>query len=280
MTARLRKFIIANVASLALVLIVNYLANALPLNGHTSAELSDFYPNLFVPAGITFTIWGIIYTWLIVWVGVQVAAFFRPDLLDRVQVIVQRIGWWFPITCLLNVAWLLAWHWELVAVSLVVMLLLLSSLVIINLRIGMGDQSTSRADYWLVHVPFGIYQGWITVATVANVTALLVGSGLGAVLNEILWAYIVITSAVILSAWMLYQYRNLTHALAVIWALLGIWIKQKTGVETVAGVAMFMLILLSMVTAWQAWRMYNGCAYRDQEEEGRKDKPRRIAGLF
>ncbi|MCK7539401.1 MAG: tryptophan-rich sensory protein [Marinilabiliales bacterium] len=143
---------------------MNYLANALPLNGKTTGELSDAYPNLFVPAGVTFSIWGVIYTMLVIFCVVQFTT--------SQQAVISRMGWIFGISCIFNALWIVAWHYGRLPMSLILMLGLLVSLIWINIFI-------KDMPYGFFKAAFGIYLGWICIATIANVTALMVNYGWG-----------------------------------------------------------------------------------------------------
>jgi hypothetical protein len=148
-----------NLVLFAGVLVMNYLANALPLNNKTTGELSDSLSNLFVPAGITFSIWGIIYLLLLIYCIIQFTAAESIGITSTTLL--------FGITCVLNVLWLFAWHYQKLPLSLIVMAALLVTLIVINLNIiniGPG----------IIKASFGVYLGWICIATIANVTALLV----------------------------------------------------------------------------------------------------------
>jgi hypothetical protein len=148
MKSSTRRLILVNTIAFLGVLLINYLANALPLNGKNTGELSDQYPNLFTPAGLTFSIWGIIYLWLMVFIGYQLVALFRSSLAVRVEPIVDKIGWYFAATCVFNVAWMFAWHWEQMALSVLIMLGFLLTLLRQN-NLGHG-----LAVAWAL---FGIY---------------------------------------------------------------------------------------------------------------------------
>ncbi len=203
---------ILNVVFLCLVLYVNYLANALPINGKTTGELSDQYPNLFVPAGVTFSIWGLIYLLLISFVIVQL--FRKSTDADK------AVGWLFALSCLLNISWIVAWHYEQVAVSLLVMGLLLCTLILINQRIKVVNDNLAR-------VTFGIYLGWICIATIANVTALLVfvsWDGFG--LSPVVWTMMLIAIGAGLIIYAMPRLRNPYLAMAVVWAFYGIVLKR------------------------------------------------------
>ena len=219
-----------NIAALAVVLYLNYLANALPLNGRTPGELSDLYPNLFVPAGLTFSIWGIIYLWILIWVGMQAVAL----LTGKQAPGAAKAGWWFLATCLLNIGWLFAWHWEQLLLSVGVMITLLYCLVRLNQAISNGISADSPWEKWTAHLVFGLYQGWITVALIANVTALLVGSGWkgGTALAESDWAIIMVEAGAALAVVMVWKFNHLFHGVAVAWALYGIYLKRTAEVSS------------------------------------------------
>lgn len=258
-----RILVVFNALAFLAVLIVNYLANALPLNGKNTGELSDQCPNLFTPAGLTFSIWGIIYGWLAVLIGFQIGALFRPKLATRVEPIVDKIGWLFFATCILNVSWIFAWHWEYLALSVVIMTGFLVTLLRLNENIGVGDSKVNNLEKWLSHFPLGIYQGWITVAIIANVTAHLVTSGWrGGGLGEPAWAILMIVIGSAAAIFMLFRQNNIGHGLAVSWALLGIYLKrsesQDIGSPTVGLIAMIAMVILIVITAtrWRRWAAY------------------------
>lgn len=204
---------ILNLVMFAIMVFVNYLANALPLNEKTTAQLSEQYPNLFVPSGITFSIWGVIYLMLLIFVIIQ----FRETNKD----IVQKVGWVFVISCAFNSLWIVAWHYEQLVLSVLIMLGLLVSLIIINYRFKSLSLSVSKAA-------FGTYLGWVCIATIANLTALLVSYNWGAwSFSQQTWTIIMISVGAIITAVTLYRLNNPFVGLAVLWAFLGIVTKQK-----------------------------------------------------
>ncbi len=254
-----RTLIILNLISLTIVLYVNYLAVALPINGRTPGELSDLYPNYFVPSGRTFAIWSVIYTWLLVWAGYQFVALFSKKAAQKMQPNLDKIGWLFLSNCLLNIGWLLNWHYQMLSASVVVMILLLYNLVQINLSLGVGQARASNFERWLVHVPFGIYQGWITVALIANVTTLFVHNGwlVGGPSEPYIAAGMVAAGAFIAFLFQIKQ-RNYGHGAAVAWALFGIYSKQN-GLQgpdhtLVAKVAIVCMAVVLGAGIWRAFR--------------------------
>jgi hypothetical protein len=163
---------IANVLFFVAVIIVNYLATSLPINGLSTGELSDFYPNLFTPAGFTFSIRGIIYLFLFAFVVRQLI-----DLRSKnSKEITKKIGIWFILSCIANIAWIYARHYQQVLLSVIIMIIYLLILIKITNNIHIGKKLGSRKDKIFAQVPFSILLGWISVATIANVAALLVFS--------------------------------------------------------------------------------------------------------
>lgn len=222
---------ILNLAAFILVIVMNYLANALPINGKTTGELSAEYPNLFVPAGITFSIWGIIYLLLAVFIIMQ--------FMDTNKELVSAIGWAFLLSSIFNALWIVAWHYQKLSLSLFIMLGLLASLIYINYQLK-GFPSG------LIKATFGIYLGWICIATIANVTALLVSYNWGGWgISEEAWAIILIGAGTIISAIAVLRLNNPFLALAVIWAFVGIIIKRQADfVSIVIAAALGALIML------------------------------------
>jgi hypothetical protein len=213
---------ILNVLALLIVLLVNYLANALPLNGQLSAVVSNKYYNEFAPAGITFTIWGVIYSLAIALIVWQ----FAPKNPLKAEA-VQRVGFWFVINCVLNASWLFLWHYEFLTLSIVVMIGILYSLVQLNL-IENTFSSTNLPTKWLPQATFGIYLGWICVATIANITTWLVQvqwNKFG--LSDTFWTGSVIGVGAVTAALLTVRFKNIFIGGAVIWAFIGIILRQN-----------------------------------------------------
>ena len=254
MKNRVTLLILINTLVFAGVLWVNYLANALPLNGKSTGALSNQYPNLFTPAGLTFSIWGVIYLWLIVFSGVCLWGLFFSKTLGKVATAVQQINFMFVLSSLLNIAWIFAWHWEQLPLSVIIMVGLLASLVMLNRQLY---QTNSAIPNW-IKMPFGIYQGWITVALIANITAWLVALGWsGGGFGEVFWAILMIVAGLIVALLFWIKQRNLGHVLAVLWALTGIYIKRngapEAGSSMVAWSAMIGIGMLVIIVSYSLW---------------------------
>ncbi len=216
---------ILNLLAFLATVAVNALAVILPINGKTTQELSDAYPNLFVPAGLTFSIWGVIYLLLAIYCVYELLPPIRNNALRGE--FIDRIGWLFFISCVLNSGWIFAWQYEMVPLSVIIMLALLLTLIGIYLRLRIGKSGAPTGERYLVHVAFSVYLGWISVATIANITALLVSwhwNGFG--ISGQIWAAVMILVAVILALIMLLKRRDIFYALVIDWALLGILLKR------------------------------------------------------
>ena len=249
MTNRQRNQILLflNIIGFLGVIIVNALANALPLNGKNTGQLSDQYPNLFVPAGLTFSIWGVIYLLLVIFIIYHIIAIARRDV-EGLSAI-GRMGGWFFLSSIFNMAWIFAWHYELVPLSLVIMLLLLASLIVIYLRLDVGRADAGNTEKYLVHLPFSVYLGWITIATIANVTALLVDVNWNRFgLSEQFWAILVIIVGIAIALTVLIRRQDIFYCLVVDWALLGIWLKRTADPTPAQGVIIITLIGLVIIT--------------------------------
>jgi hypothetical protein len=242
-------FAILNLLGFLGTIIVNGLANALPLNNRNTGELSDLYPNLFVPAGLTFSIWGLIYLLLAIFVVYHLVSAFRKT--SEMPAFSARIGILFFISCLANIGWIFAWHYEILPLSLFFMLIILACLLAIYLRLDIGKSSAANQEKYMVHLPLSVYLGWITIATIANVTALLVKAnwnnfGLG----EPFWTMLVIVVGIAIALAVIFTRKDIFYALVVDWAILGILIKRLTvdavPVQSVVITAIIGLVLITL----------------------------------
>lgn len=230
------------------VIVVNALATTLPIGGLTTGELSDLYPNLFVPAGLTFSIWGIIYLLLATYVIFGLVHSIRtPRPSDS---FLDRIGVLFIVNCAVNVGWIFAWHYRLLPLSLILMLLLLASLILIYLRLDVGRSSSPTTEKYLIHLPFSVYLGWITIATIANVTVLLVHYGWnGFGIPQQTWAIVMIVVGIVIALVALFYRRDIFYTLVVDWAVLGIYLKRSsTDAKATQGILVAAIVGIGILT--------------------------------
>lgn len=211
------------VLSVIVTIIINSLANILPLNGLNTGEISDRFNVYFVPAGYVFSIWGLIYLGLIAF------SIYQALPSQRQNPRLQASGWWVALGGIANSAWIFLWHYEQFTLTIVAMLVLLISLIIVYLRLGIGITEAPLAERLTVRIPFSIYLGWITVATVANATSLLdylKWDRFG--ISAINWMGIMLVAVLVINILMNFTRRDIPYTLVILWALAGIAIKFNT----------------------------------------------------
>ncbi len=226
-------------------LVVNILANALPMNGLTTGEISDRFQVYFIPAGYVFSIWGVIY------LGLLTHAVFQALPGQRANPRLRATGWWVVLANLANAAWIFLWHYEYFVLTLLAMFLLLAALIIIYVRLGIGRGSVSRLETWAGRVPFSMYLGWITVASIANVSAVLDHlrwNQWG--FSDGTWMLGILVVVILLSATMNFTRRDIAYAIVILWALAGIGVKfPQHGIVTIAIWTSFGLVALTLLLA-------------------------------
>jgi len=236
---------ISVIVSVLATLIVNFLANALPINGQTTGQVSDRFNVYFVPAGYVFSIWGLIY------IGLIAYTIFQALPAQRANPRLRAIGWWVVLSGVANSVWIFLWHYNLFPLTLIAMLVLLATLIMTYLRLGIRRTAVSSGERWAVQLPFSIYLGWITVATVANATSLLdylKWDRFG--LAPELWMGIMLAAVLVIAVLMNFTRRDVAYAAVILWALAGISVKHAA----VAAVAVptwitFGLVALTLVAA-------------------------------
>lgn len=212
-----------NLLSVIFTLAVNILASALPLNGQNTGEISDRFQVYFVPAGYVFSIWGIIY---LGWIAFTI---FQFQSSQKENPRLRRMGYLFALSNLANAAWLFCWHYNQFGLSVLVMLTLLGLLIASYLRLDVNRSSASRFEYWSVDVLFSVYLGWITVATVANISDWLYSIGWDAFgISAQVWAVIMLFVASLLGLAIAITRRDVGYLLVLVWAFAGIAVKQTS----------------------------------------------------
>ena len=203
------------ILSLALMIYVNYTANSKPLGGVSTGEMSARYSTMFTPAGFTFSIWGIIYIFVFIFVG--------DFLLMKNSLILsgnyELIGYLFVISCFLNALWLYAWHYDRIIWSSIVMTLLLSTLLV-NLTLV----SPNSIGYYT----FSLYAGWVSVAFILNISILILKYKIPIFMKyESIFFYIILLVSVLIGLFMLLFRVNYVYGLVFLWAYYGVYKKQK-----------------------------------------------------
>ncbi|UOQ49984.1 tryptophan-rich sensory protein [Gracilibacillus caseinilyticus] len=223
-----------NLTALSLVVVINALANIIPINGMTTGEISNQLTVLFTPAGYVFSIWGLIYLLLAIWVFAQL-----PKN-RRYAPIYQACSELFWISSILNVGWLLSWHYQIFWLSTILMIGLLTILIVLYLRAKQVKNSTFDI------LPFSIYLGWISVATIANISYYLVYIGWDQ--HAVFWTMVMIIVATLLALFFLWNQKDIFYVLVFIWAFIGIGVKNQADYMNVAVTAYACAFILLIVT--------------------------------
>lgn len=237
----------SNIVAFVLTVIVNSLAGSTTLlGGVNTAVISDSNPTLITPAGFTFSIWGIIYVLLGLFVVFQALPRQREKTYNK------QIGWLFVLSSIINIAWLFSWQYELLSLSLPLMFLLLGTLILIYMRLGIGKAKATFQEQLAVHTPFSVYLGWITIASIANVSVTLVSvnwDGFG--INPEVWATLIIVVALAITLLVIATRKDVAYSLVIIWALIGIAVKQSENQNiamlTEASVIIILLALAGII---------------------------------
>ena len=241
----IRLFLVLNTIAFIAMVFVNYLANALPINGYNTGEVSALYSNYFVPAGFTFSIWGIIYFFLGLFI-VRTLYLYKNDRFNDLS-LVSSISFWFLLSCITNALWIYCWHYLQIFYTLVLMLILLYSLM--KMYLITRQVQVKGLDYYALSVPFSIYLAWVSVATIANFAAFLTDSswqGLG--IHPEIWSVIMIIVACSIGIIMLLTYADIGFVLVLIWAFFGLYKKASDtsdafSSDIIAKTALFSIIV-------------------------------------
>ena len=237
----------ANIFAFILMVLVNGLAGSSTLlGGKNTAEISDANPTLITPAGYVFSIWGIIYVLLGIFV------IFQALPKEKEKEYHGKIGWLFILSCAFNIIWLFLWQFEYLVFSVFLMFLLLASLISIYLRLDIGKSDVGIREKLTIHLPFSTYLGWITIASIANVSVTMVSlgwDGFGISLET--WATLIVIIALLIAILVLITRNDIAYGLVIIWAFVGISVGQSGNQNIVnlsqASAIIVLIILVSSI---------------------------------
>lgn len=241
-----------NVFATIVTIVVNALSNTSIISEKSVGEISDAYPTLFTPAGYVFSIWGMIYTLLLIFTVYQVL----PNQRDKV--FTETIGYFYVVSGLANSIWIVLWVREFIVASTVMMFVLLGSLLAIYHRLNVGKSQAPLRERLAVHLPFSVYLGWITVAAIANVAASLVAVNWGGWgIPAVYWTVLMIGVALIVSLAVMVRRGDVAYGLVIIWALVGIMVKQQEtqALVIIGGIGVAIVGLALGVKALTAYRV-------------------------
>lgn len=216
---------IANGIGFLVMVVINYLSMTGVFNGNTMETMSDKYFNSFTPAGYAFSIWGLIYLGLLGFLIYTGRSLFTKKDADSNLL---KIGWWFVLSCLANILWVISWLYDYTGVSVLIMIFLFGCLlkIIFNTRMELDYHPLKK--YLFIFWPFAVYAGWISVALIANIAAWLTKinwNGWG--ISNTIWTIIMIGVAGLINIFMIKK-RNLREfGLVGIWALIAIAVSNN-----------------------------------------------------
>lgn len=237
----MKKISISQIITILITLLtitVNGLANALPLNGQGTGEISDRFDIYFVPAGYVFSIWGLIY------LGLVAFTFYQALPAQKDDPLLKKIYPAYWIGNLANAVWIFLWHYEIFSLTLVAMLIILASLLYIYIQISKATPELVNVQKWFVKIPVSIYLGWISVATIANVSQVLFFFSWGGWgITPAVWAVILLAVATVLGLLMQWRENNISYVLVLVWAFVGIN-NSQADTALVANAALLASVLL------------------------------------
>lgn len=236
---------VAVVLSVLATLVSNALAEALPINGQSTAAISDRFKVYFVPPGYVFSIWGLIY------VGLVALAIFQALPAQRENPRLREASWWIALGGVANSAWIVLWHYEQFALTVLVMLVLLASLIIAYLKLNAGHSDVGPGERWTVDLTISVYLGWISVATIANISSVLKATGWNQFgLSAEVWMLVVLTLVLGIGLAMNLIRKDIAYAGVLIWALCGIAVKERaTGSVAIPTWVVLGLVAVSLAVA-------------------------------
>lgn len=239
---------VGNIIAFCLAIAVNVMATTIPLGGQTPPEISAKYPSLFTPAGFTFSIWGLIY------LGLALFVIYQSLPAQRNTAYLADISAMFKINCCANAAWLLAWHYDFLVISVLIMACILVTLIRIYRSLDKVRATAPRLERVLVHLPFRLYLAWISVAAIANISIVQTALGwdkLGT--DAVTWTILKLALAGAIGASVLIRKSDIAFILVIAWAAFGISVMQAA-TPLVAGAAQSLSIMAIILALFECLR--------------------------
>ena len=240
-----KRLSILNLSSVILVILINYASQSLRFNETTIGEVSNTYFNLFTPAGYAFAIWGLIFIALIAYGIFQIRLAYNNE---NSNPLIEQTSYWFIAANLLNCMWVFAFSFDYTGLSVLIMLGILICLLQIIVKTNMNQKPTTRSIKLFGWLPIGMYSGWISVATIANIAAYFSKLNWnGAPFSEVQWTIIMIVIATIVNVYMLWKRNSYVFAMVGVWALVAIYVRHSSEINPIATVALICAILLGLL---------------------------------
>lgn len=221
--------------SLLIMIGTHIAANLIPLNGLTTWEIANRVPVLFMPAEYVFSIWIVLDILLASWL------FLFAKNVKRLSPTTAAVRTFcFCISCFLNIAWLLLWHYGYYYWAIISVISLLICLLVFYFSYPKTDGRNHE------RMPISAYIGWIFIAVIANTYyAFKFHDWTGWGLSDPLWTVIFLSMAAAIALHFMYHYRDSIFNLIVIWSFIGIAIKNGTDELFVSTAALFLCAVIA-----------------------------------
>jgi len=255
MDTKLKKIYYINIAALFLMIALNALANILPINEMHTDEISRKFETMFTPAGYTSYIWSFIYAGLILYfIYIRKNLKTEPNIAN---VLVSRTGIIFLLSCIANMAWIIAWHYQQFIITSIFIIMLLLAMIDLNIRLHkISNNIKTGSDFsWMVKAPFGLYLGWMVIAVVADLSIHLQQYGFDTALPAPTWTSLMIIFVAIIALWILARIDSISGAIAIIWGIIGIYVNQfPGGTTTLFQISVILSIILIAIGIARIYR--------------------------
>lgn len=220
-----KRLAILNVTAYVWMVALNALAILLPMNQITTQEISNLYHHILTPAGFTFIIWSVIYVLLLMMV---------LYLLKGQGESVNQLSGWFILSSIANGFWIMAWHYDLLWLSLILTSVIVISLAIVFRRLQEERKHSKKMmKKIMVSLPISIYFAWSVVAWIENFAVVLVqGKYSGFGMTQVFWGNIAIAVVLGITVIVLEWYKDIAFALTICFALFGVWVQLNQSSES------------------------------------------------
>lgn len=256
-----------NIIAFIIVIAVNMMANAIPIGGQTTGEVSAKYSSLFTPADYVFSIWGLIY------LGLSAFIIFQALPGQRNNDLLAKIHKMFVLNCMANAAWIFVWHFDLLWLSLLVMFIILGTLLQIYRLLSIARRTVAFSQRWFVNLPFSLYLGWMTVATIANISVVQTGMGWDNFgIHAVNWTLIKLAITGAIGAAVVLLRRDIIFVVAIVWAAFGIAVNQAAtpavwGASSMLAALLLLLIIFETSRKLRKSDLQSKAKHRDEKKE-------------
>lgn len=239
--------------SILVAFMTNILANIVPLNGLTIAEISDksFASVRIVPSSYAFSIWGVIYLGLITLGIYQVL----PE--QRMNSATKNLGTELIWSSVTQIIWVVLFQYELFVPSLVAIILILLPLIRLYRRLFLSTIIKAKRAQLLIQTPVSIYCAWLTVATIVNTACTLDFIGWqGSGISSELWTSILLITGLILASFITFKYKDIAFSGVFIWAWLAVAHKNADSMMIISVAIAAALVLFLCCVGLKLWPKY------------------------